>query len=88
MWDGGLKDVQHAVARLVPGLERELLPVQDHYVLQAVGSRPCQLLIICRERKKENAVLKSANTKYGCNGTFQTGRRLMTKDGSHNVGIK
>lgn len=52
MWDGGLEDVQHAVARLVPGLGRELLSIQDHYILQAVGSGPRQLLIICREKEK------------------------------------
>lgn len=49
VWDGGLEDVQHAVARLVPGLERELLSVQDHDVLQAVGSGSRQLLVILGE---------------------------------------
>lgn len=50
MWDGGLKDVQHAVAGLVPDLGCELLSVQDHYVLQAVGSRPRQLLVIWKKK--------------------------------------
>lgn len=48
MWYGGLEDVQHAVARLVPGLRGELLSVQDDHILQTVCARPGQLLVICR----------------------------------------
>lgn len=38
MRDCGLEDVQHAVTRFVPGLEGELLPIQDDHVLQTVGA--------------------------------------------------
>lgn len=43
---GVLEDLQHAGAGDVPHLGVELLPVQDHQVLQAVGARPGQLLVI------------------------------------------
>uniref|UniRef100_A0A6B0V983 Putative secreted protein n=1 Tax=Ixodes ricinus TaxID=34613 RepID=A0A6B0V983_IXORI len=43
---GGLKDVQHALAGLVPRLGAELGPVGDHQVLQAVGARTRQLLVV------------------------------------------
>lgn len=33
VWYGGLKDVQHAVTRLVPGLRGEFLSIQDDHVL-------------------------------------------------------
>lgn len=46
---GGLEDVQHAVARLVPGLRGEFLSVQDDHVLQTVGARAGELLVVCRQ---------------------------------------
>ena len=46
MRDGGLEDVQHAGAGFVPGLQSELLSVQDHNVLQTVGAGASQLLVI------------------------------------------
>jgi len=48
---GVLEDLQHAGAGAVPDLGAELLPVQDHQVLQAVGPRPSQLLVVCRGTK-------------------------------------
>lgn len=60
MWDGGPEDVQHAVARLVPDLECELLSIKDHDILQAVGSRPRQLFIICKT-KHDDSVSPSHN---------------------------
>lgn len=42
-----LEDLQHAGAGDVPHLGAELLPVQDDQVLQAVGSRSGQLLVVC-----------------------------------------
>lgn len=44
---GVLEDLQHAGAGDVPDLRTELLPVQNHQVLQTVGPRPGQLLVIC-----------------------------------------
>lgn len=41
-----LEDLQHAGAGDVPHLGAELLPVQDDQVLQAVGSRSGQLLVV------------------------------------------
>lgn len=38
VWDGGLKDVQHAVAHLVPGLQGEFLSIQVDDVLKTVGA--------------------------------------------------
>lgn len=43
---GGLEDVQHAVARLVPGLRGEFLSVQDDHVLQTVCARTGELLVV------------------------------------------
>lgn len=43
-----LEDLQHAGAGDVPHLGAELFPVQDDQVLQAVGSRSGQLLVVCR----------------------------------------
>lgn len=48
---GGLEDVQHAGTGDVPHLRTELVPVQDHQVLQTVRARPRQLLIICQQRR-------------------------------------
>lgn len=31
--DGGLENVQHAVTRLVPGLQGEFLSIQDDHIL-------------------------------------------------------
>ena len=47
MRNSGLEDVQHAGAGVVPHLGGELGAIGDDQVLQAVGARPCQLLIIC-----------------------------------------
>ena len=47
MWNGGLEDVQHAGAGVVPHLGGELGTIGDDQVLQAVGARPRQLLIVC-----------------------------------------
>ena len=47
MRNGGLEDVQHAGAGVVPHLGGELGTIGDDQVLQAVGARPCQLLIVC-----------------------------------------
>lgn len=44
---GVLEDLQHAGAGDVPDLGAELFPVQDHQVLQTVGPRPSQLLVVC-----------------------------------------
>lgn len=48
---GVLEDLQHTGAGDVPHLGAELLPVQNHQVLQAVGSRPRQLLVVCGRRR-------------------------------------
>lgn len=48
---GALEDLQHAGAGDVPHLGAELLPVQDDKVLQAVGPRASQLLVVWREGK-------------------------------------
>ena len=47
VWNGGLEDVQHAGAGVVPHLGGELGTIGDDQVLQAVGARPRQLLIVC-----------------------------------------
>ena len=47
---GVLEDLQHAGAGDVPHVRAELLPVQDHQVLQTVGPRPSQLLVVCGGR--------------------------------------
>lgn len=47
VWAGGLEDLQHTAAGGVPHLRTELLPVQNHQVLQTVGPRSSQLLIVC-----------------------------------------
>lgn len=44
---GVLEDLQHAGAGDVPDVGAELLPVQNHQVLQAVGPRPRQLFVVC-----------------------------------------
>lgn len=46
---GVLEDLQHTGACDVPHLRAELLPIQDHQVLQAVCPGPSQLLVVCRK---------------------------------------
>lgn len=46
MGAGALEDLQHAGAGDVPHLGAELLPIQDDQVLQAVGPRASQLLVV------------------------------------------
>lgn len=46
---GVLEDLQHTGACDVPHLGAELLPIQDHQVLQAVCPGPSQLLVVCRK---------------------------------------
>lgn len=48
---GVLEDLQHTGACDLPHLGAELLPVQNHQVLQTVGPRPGQLLVVCRGRR-------------------------------------
>lgn len=45
---GVLEDLQHAGAGDFPDVGAELLPVQDHQVLQTVGPRSSQLLVVWR----------------------------------------
>lgn len=52
-----LEDLQHAGAGDVPHLGAELLPVQDDQVLQAVGARAGQLLVVCRGVEREGATM-------------------------------
>lgn len=47
---GVLKDLQHTGAGDVPDVGAELLPVQNHQVLQTVCARPSQLLVVCRRK--------------------------------------
>lgn len=41
-----VEDVEQALARAVPRVRRQRAPVADHKVLQAVGARPRQLLVV------------------------------------------
>lgn len=45
---GILEDLQHTGAGDLPDLRAELLPVQNHQVLQTVCPRPSQLLVVCK----------------------------------------
>lgn len=47
-----LEDLEHAGACDLPNLGAELLPIQDHQVLQTVCPRPSQLLIVCRGKEE------------------------------------
>lgn len=47
---GVLEDLQHAGAGDLPHLGAELLPVQNHQVLQTVGARSSQLLVVCKRK--------------------------------------
>lgn len=51
--DGGVEDVQHTLAGLVPGLRPELHAVGDDQVLQAVGTGAGQLLVVCRGERRQ-----------------------------------
>lgn len=48
MGAGRLEDLQHADTGDVPHLGTKFLAVQDHQVLQAISTRPGQLLIVCK----------------------------------------
>lgn len=61
---GVLEDLQHAGACDLPDLGAELLPIQDHQVLQTVCPRPSQLLVVCRG-KEDTSEKSRLHTKTG-----------------------
>ena len=46
MWNGAREYVVYALARLAPVLQRELAAVRDDEVLEAIGARARQLLVV------------------------------------------
>lgn len=55
-----LEDLQHAGASDVPHLGAELLPVQDDQVLQAVGARAGQLLVVCGRVESDREMVRKS----------------------------
>ena len=49
-WYGGGENVPDAPARPLPHLGRKLGAIRNYQVFQAVGTRPCKLLVICKRK--------------------------------------
>ena len=49
MWNRQVKYVKYTAACQIPGVRRELNAVRYNQVLQAIGTGPCQLLIVCTD---------------------------------------